>query len=70
MDGDNIKDFYGKIILQYHDNKLRHFAGHDEYKVEGNDIKDIYGKILYKIEGSISRVELMFVLTLLFEENY
>ncbi len=42
----------------------------DEYKVEDNYIKDIYGRILYKIDGSLSRIELMFALTLLFEENY
>ena len=65
-----IKKFSGGIYFEVNSTGIRKFAGLDEYKVEDDYIKDIYGRILYKIEGRLSRIELMFVLTLLFEENY
>ena len=39
-------------------------------QINGGYIKKFAGMIDYKIDGYISRTELMFALTLLFEEKY
>lgn len=49
-----IREYSGRIYIDINNGYIRHFAGH----------------IDYKIDGYLSREELMFALTVLFEEWY
>ena len=49
---------------------IKEFSGKIYFEITPYGIKKFAGLVDYKIDGRITKTELMFALTLLFEENY
>ena len=66
LDGDKVKDFYGRVLLNITYDSVKEFGGRIIAKFDTNYIKDFSGMIQYKIDGFLSRRELMALLAVIY----
>ena len=66
IEGDRIKDFYGRIMLVVTNGQIKEFSGRIIARFDGKNIKDFYGMTQYQIEGQVSRNELMAIFAMIF----
>lgn len=67
MDGDYIKDFGGRILLNITRNQVKEFSGRIIANFDSTNIKDFSsGMIEYKIDGFLSRREMLALLAIIY----
>ena len=68
VEGNWIKDFYGKCLYQFDGQTFRAFSGMILYFVKGEYITSFSFERLYWIRGTLSKVEMAFLILLLHEK--
>ena len=66
FDGERIKDFGGRILLTVTTDTVRNYGGQIIAKFDTTTIKDFGGIIKYRIDGFVSRSELMAIIALIY----
>ena len=67
LDGENVKDFSGRILLKITYKEVKDFYGRIIATFDSSNIKDFSsGQIQYKIDGFLSRRELMALLAIMY----
>ena len=66
LEGERVKDFFGRILLNITYNQVKEFGGRIIATFDNTYIKSFGGMIQYKIDGFLTRREMMAILTLIY----
>jgi hypothetical protein len=66
FDGDKIKDFGGRILLYVTTDEVKNFGGQIIARFDTSYIKNFGGQIQYRINGFVSRSEMMALIAIIY----
>ena len=66
FDGDRIKDFGGRTLLTVSTDTVRNFGGQTIAKFDTTSIKNFGGQTQYRIDGFVSRSEMMAIVAIIY----
>ena len=61
-----LKSFTGTTLLRIENNTFKEFSGQTKYYLKDDRVKDFYGKTEYRIDGFMSRREMMALIAVLY----
>ena len=66
FDGERIKDFGGRTLLTVSTDTVRNFSGQTIARFDTNSIKNFGGQTQYRIDGFLSRSEMMALIAIIY----
>ena len=61
-----VKTYCGPYLYEIDGNRIKTYCGPYIYEIDGDRIKQYCGPYMYEIDGSLSRIQLMALIAILF----